>query len=649
MLRLTITSLLTGLVFMFAGCYDAEHFSVPGPYVDVDKIKDPDTVPYVFHGENLIYLIKDGVPDYSRLSLLGYTDFVPEKRMEEASWDQFTDIYGKNCLRCRQHRNFYAANDKEHFGGNKFSFEFNELVSRVFLENENGKKWRVYAKMALSTLGNNSRAMLSFEGEEGWSKRMGIGLDWNSSMFLTYRNEALLKGWYNPGAQAASARYTMNNLNCYDFIAPGEAFEFELERVDNMFYCCVNGKLVWFKAVPAGTPHLFPLVFRPWMNEVYFYDLCIEGDYKIWTPLCGQNESGYVSVQGPALAVQDNELLLFAEGHRENRMLVPLNEHAVRTNATDIILRRSSDEGESWSDWKVVKGGDGRVYFDPELIQENGRLHLFYSVDVTGYQDGHTRIEHMVSEDGGKNWETPETVAVELEGYEVRTLSGKGVAFEDGTLVLPLSCKIGNRGTVAVACFDGTGWSLGKPVEGLRNESANLVKAADGTLEMYIGYSGAGGSRKFAVSKDHGATWSALEDAGMPTGEGGQMSYGATLETPEGKLLHFTATGNTKATAFSSNDCSVPNEPNEAKARKELYVYNPPVKYMMKGLAFTSRDVGNGWSELEDLWPLGATYKGYAFKTGRMDAAVVGKHVIAVAEGGVMVPYEGLVIFKRDW
>ena len=102
MLRLICNLFLAGLILMMSACYDPEHFSVPGPYQDVDNILDPDTVPYIFSGENVVYLIQDGVADYSKLSLLGFTDFDPEIEKERSSWDTYTDVYGKKCLRCRQ-------------------------------------------------------------------------------------------------------------------------------------------------------------------------------------------------------------------------------------------------------------------------------------------------------------------------------------------------------------------------------------------------------------------------------------------------------------------------------------------------------------------------------------------------------------------
>lgn len=647
MVRLRTIWIWIGLGMALTGCYEAEHFSVPGPYQDAEDIKDSDTVPYTFGGENRIYLIKEGIPDFTKMSLLGYTDFVPEKSMEESSWGSFTDIYGRKCLRCRQHRNFYPANDKDHFGENKFSHQFNELVSRVFLENADNKKWRVYAKMALSSLGHDSRAMWSCEADEGWARRMGIGIDWYTNI-LTYRNENLLTGWYNPQAEYAKDRYAPNHTACYNFITPGESFEMELERVDNMFYFTINGKLLWLKAVTTKTPHLFPLIFRPWMNEVFFYDLSIEGDYQEWTPLAAQEEAGYVAIQAPALAAKSGEILLFAEGRRENRVLLALDDNSRRTNATDIIFRRSADAGESWSEWTLVKGGDNGVYFAPEVIVEDERIHLFYTVDGNGQQGGDYRIEHIVSENGGQSWGAPEVLAFTTDGYTLTTLAGHGLKTATGGLALPLACRIGKRGTVALAYYDGNSWSLGEMVEGLRNQSANLIETADGQLQMYIGFGGGGKCRKVVSSDDQGQTWSAPVDAAMPVGDGGQMSYGATVMAGE-KLIHFTATGNIKTTAFTSGDFSSINEVIESKERKQLYIYQPPMDYLMKGMAFTARQEDGSWLAAENLWPLGQAYPEYTFTTGLLDAVVIGNKAVAVAEGGVKVPYEGLVIFKKSW
>ena len=66
-----------------------------------------------------------------------------------------------------------------------------------------------------------------------------------------------------------------------------------------------------------------------------------------------------------------------------------------------------------------------------------------------------------------------------------------------------------------------------------------------------------------------------------------------------------------------------------------------------KGVTLTvSRDGGISWSEPKDLTGVRA-YNEYLFPSGNMDAVISGNTVILVTEGGVAVPYEGLLIYRE--
>ena len=76
-----------------------------------------------------------------------------------------------------------------------------------------------------------------------------------------------------------------------------------------------------------------------------------------------------------------------------------------------------------------------------------------------------------------------------------------------------------------------------------------------------------------------------------------------------------------------------------------MYIYRSPD--FTSGLTVqTSGDKGSSWSSPESLFKLRG-YKDYKFLTGNMDAVAVDDHtVVCVSEGGVSVPYEGLLSFK---
>ena len=633
-LKLAIACLTTAGVLL-TGCYKAEHFDMPGTAEVVDHSNDY-TVPDPFDGSNAVWLIKDGVPDFTKMSVLGFTDFAVNMSAEpeDLSWRQGTDRNGKVYYGCRQHK-INGADNADNFGGNQLSYVYNGLFSRLYVENGAGKRWKMKARMALEVLNVKAYSRFIFEGAE-WEQQADFGFDWIS------------------GANTYLYLFRSSIVNCLDgvryvvspnYISPCEPFDIEISCVDNFIWVRIGEKVLWGFLAETMQEHVFPLMFYPWKGAVRFYDLSIEGDYVMSEAVAVQRERGYVNIQAPALAAVDGTTLLFAEGRYEVTAQTS-SLASVRSNATDIILKRSSDNGQTWGEWTVLKGGNGGVYLRPEVVNAGDKLYLFYTVDVNGKQDGDYRIEYLESADGGASWSQGEgAVEAKADGYVVSTLSGHGIRMADGKLVLPLQCRFGSRGTVAALYSDDNGahWNMGDMVSGLRNDGASVVEI-DGKLVMYISHSSDAVSRKMAISEDGGATWSEPEEATIPTGNYGYQTGGATVAGSDGTLYHFTPTGAEKTSSFAGS--SLQDDPLLAKSMKRLYLYQPAMSLFGKGLTMAvSHDGGSEWSskELTGIH----SYEEYLFPTGAMDAVISGNSVILVTEGGVAVPYEGLLIYRE--
>ena len=67
-LKLTIA---IGAVFslLLAGCYKEQHFDMPGTGEGI--FVTDDSMPNPFDGSNAVYLIKDGQPDFTKMSVMG--------------------------------------------------------------------------------------------------------------------------------------------------------------------------------------------------------------------------------------------------------------------------------------------------------------------------------------------------------------------------------------------------------------------------------------------------------------------------------------------------------------------------------------------------------------------------------------------------
>lgn len=635
------TCLMMAAAFLLGGCYDEQHFSLPGPYEDEDWSQDSMPFPFSAGKTDGTYLIKDGVVDYKWVATRGFTDFTPEIPATQYSWYQGQDRYGNLFFGSRQHKNFYQLDDTDNFGGNKFSYECNDLYSRMFLENGAGKKWYMYAKMAIESLGHDTRCNFVYEGNTGWNKRGIAGFD---RQHTKYTNVGAAPKFYFFRNEALGSISDESYEPCYLFFEPGEPFEYELVCVNGFAYCKVNGTTIWVENLQS-TPHSRPLMFRPWMNAVHFYDLYIEGDYEEIPLVAGQREQGYQTVQAPALTKWNNEILLFAEGRVEN-MRQETIEGSVRSNATDIVMKRSDDGGDSWSGLTRVAGGDGSVNMRPSVLTDNtGKLHMLYTVDHTGKQEGDYTILYTYSEDGGRQWSAPREITCDMNDYIPSTNGGHGIQMADGTLIFAIQGTNGRVGTLTTvrSTDGGATWTQGALLAGFRNRYANLL-GNDGKLVMYIGHNGSGKSRKMAVSEDNGETWTEPVEANLNTGTEGYISSGATVQTPGGVWLHFTSDGTVKGNNFALASTPGGFEA-DLKGRKEMYIYRSPD--FTSGLTVqTSADKGNSWTTPESLLKVSA-YQDYKFLTGNMDAVAVDEHtVLCVSEGGVSVPYEGLLSFK---
>ncbi len=632
-----MTALLAAFGVLLTSCYKQQHFDMPGTAEVVDHSNDY-KVPDPFDGSNAVWLIKDGVPDFTKMSVLGFTDFAVAMSADPdaLSWGQGTDRNGEVYFGCRQHK-IKDADNADNYGGNQLSYIYNALFSRLYVENGAGKQWKMKARVAMEVFGCNAFSRFIFEGSE-WAQQTNLGFDWisgNLSVLYLYRDASII--WNLDG--------TANYLEMTDYMSPSEPFDLEISCVNNFIWVRIGDKVVWATTAETMPEHVFPLMFYPWKGAVRFYDLSIEGDYVMAEPVAVQRENGYVNIQAPALAVVDGTTLLFAEGRHEV-MAQTAKLNTVRSNATDIILKRSSDNGQTWSEWTVLKGGDGGVYLRPEVVNAGDKLYLFYTVDVNGKQDGDYRIEYLESGDGGVTWSEGTAVSFVREEYLISTLSGHGIKTSDGKLILPLQCRVGNRGTVAVLYSDDNGvtWNLSEVVSGLRNNAASIAEI-NGKVVMYISHSSAAASRKIAISEDGGATWSEPVDATIPTGTAGYQTGGATVVSAAGTIYHFTPVDAEKTSLFSGS--SLADNPDMAKLMKRLYLYQPEMSLFGKGLTMAvSHDGGTAWSSKE-LTGI-KSYKEYLFPTGAMDAVISGNTVILVTEGGVAVPYEGLLIYRES-
>lgn len=218
----------------------------------------------------------------------------------------------------------------------------------------------------------------------------------------------------------------------------------------------------------------------------------------------------------------DGSLLVFCEARHESWK---------DKSYTDIVVRRSTDNGRTWSEavnlTTAVNGG-GYAFMDPTPVAdpETGKIFLFCCRWVKSNADAtKTRAFRVVSTDNGKSWGTPEDVTEEVirAGYfssgfgpssGIRISRGKYA----GRLIFP-SRQYNGTSSSGVAIYSddhGATWKISSEV--LAGES-QIAEAGENSLTINIRR---GTSRYSSFSKDGGVTWSqGALDNGLPSFESG--------------------------------------------------------------------------------------------------------------------------------
>ncbi len=241
-------------------------------------------------------------------------------------------------------------------------------------------------------------------------------------------------------------------------------------------------------------------------------------DASIYTSGAG----GYHTFRIPAIVVTaKGTVLAFAEGRRAS---------AGDAGKIDLIVRRSTDSGDTWSEPQVVwTDGDNTCGNPcPVLDRDTGTIWLpmtwnrgdDHEKDImAGTSHDTRRVFVTCSRDDGLTWETPRDVTSDTKRPEWRWYAtGPGGAIQltrgphAGRLIVPCDHSYPDTNEygshVIVSDDHGATWRLGgvAPNRGV-NECA-VVELADGRLVLNMrNYDKSIKARQVAFSDDGGTTW----------------------------------------------------------------------------------------------------------------------------------------------
>lgn len=218
-------------------------------------------------------------------------------------------------------------------------------------------------------------------------------------------------------------------------------------------------------------------------------------------------EEGVSCYRIPSIVTAPNGDLLAAIDER-----VPSCGDLKWSEDINIVLRRSSDNGKTWSDIKTIADFPlGRSASDPSMIVDDmtGKIFLFYNyMDLPKERDVYY-LHVMESIDNGRSWSTPRDITAQITKPEWHNdfkfiTSGRGILTRSGMLVHTL-VNLENGLHLFASKDHGQSWFLIDTPVKPANES-KIVELQDGRWMINSRVNG-GGMRHVHVSKDQGQTW----------------------------------------------------------------------------------------------------------------------------------------------
>lgn len=268
------------------------------------------------------------------------------------------------------------------------------------------------------------------------------------------------------------------------------------------------------------------------------------------TVVFNSGSDGINSYRIPSLVTTKNgSLLLFCEARKT----------AWRDKSpTDLAVKRSTDNGVTWSAMKILTQGGNNAFMDPCAVvdQVTGKIFLFATLWPSNDHSALTNTAWLItSEDDGVTWSAPKNVTNEVVApnfYISGFGPGSGFQMTKSTvyknrLIVPIRLTEGTRTRNRALYSDdhGVTWKIGQ--EAADGGEFQIAESPTNTL---INNRRGDGKRYKAKSTDGGVTWGAVsEDVQLITVAGG--CQGSVLG--EDNILFYTGPAGGVTTETSDN------------------------------------------------------------------------------------------------
>lgn len=232
-----------------------------------------------------------------------------------------------------------------------------------------------------------------------------------------------------------------------------------------------------------------------------------------WQVLFEAEKDGYYIYRIPSIvATKEGTLLAFCAARKGN---------GGDWDPIDIVMRRSTDQGKTWSPMQVVVHQENSPCDNPEPVVDfkTGEIHMLYQIN-------YARCYYIKSTDEGQSWTKPVDITPVIEEYKktydwnvLAPGPGHGIQMTNGRLVVPFWLSTGgksHRPSIVVSVYSddhGRTWKAGDIVVHdndttvIPNETS-CIQLADGRV-MFNSRNESPNYRKLITYSDNGATnWS---------------------------------------------------------------------------------------------------------------------------------------------
>ena len=247
---------------------------------------------------------------------------------------------------------------------------------------------------------------------------------------------------------------------------------------------------------------------------------------------------GYHTYRIPALAVApDGALLAFCEARRH---------HGHDDDQIDILLRRSTDGGQRWSEpQRVVVDGD-RTCGNPCPVVDHDR-----GAVLLPFCKDNQEVFVCRSHDNGRSWTDPVEITAQVKIPQwtyLGTGPGHGIQLQSGRLLVPswvdespgpTTWRPATWGQVqsSIALYSDDGgatWRAGAKMTHDASDECEAVETADGAVYMTLRSRHQHLCRAWSTSRDGGQSWSAVVyDTALPE----PSCQGSIVRLDDGRLL----------------------------------------------------------------------------------------------------------------